>query len=357
MTYDDKKKFIINVLYAITVIGIGYFILKYVAGWFLPFIIGFFIAYILKPVANLIERVTKFKNKGVSIFVISFFYVAIIGIAGFIIANIWGLIYEFIKLFPTIYIESIEPMISSANDWIISFINTLSPEVASLISESFNDILAAVTKVVSNISKTVLFSITGVAQKIPIYFITLLFSIICSVLITIDYDNVTAFLGRQIPSKMKGILLDTRKILLGTIFKMAKAYFILLFIAFVEMCIGFIILGIDHAIPIAALIALLDIVPLIGIGGILVPWGIYEMIVGQKTIGIGLLIIYLIAYILRNTLEPKIVGQQIGLHSLVTFVSMFVGFKIFGFIGFMLAPIIAIIIKQLNDDKKINIYR
>ena len=78
---------------------------------------------------------------------------------------------------------------------------------------------------------------------------------------------------------------------------------------------------------------------------------------GQKFVGIGLIIIYIIIYIVRSALEPRVIGKQIGLSSLVTIVSMFVGFKIFGFIGFIIAPIIAIVIKQLNDNKKINIYR
>ncbi|ABW19904.1 sporulation integral membrane protein YtvI [Alkaliphilus oremlandii] len=356
LTLDDKKRFIINTIYTAIIIGLIYLAFKHVLGWVMPFIIGFFIAYLLKPMADFIERSTKIKNKSVSIFVISFFYVVVIGVASFLVINLWRLIYEFINLFPTLYIDSIEPMIAAANDWIISFINNLSPEVAALISDVFDNVLSMVTQVVSSLSKIVLFSITGIAQKIPIYFITLLFSIICSVLITMDYDNVSAFLNRQIPKSIRSILSDVKKILVDTIFKMAKAYFILLFIAFIEMCIGFMILGIDHAIPIASIIAILDIIPLIGIGGILIPWGIYEIIIGQSTVGIGLLIIYLISYILRNTLEPKIVGKQIGLNSLVTFVSMFVGFKTFGFIGFMTAPIVAIIIKQLNDSNKIKFY-
>lgn len=359
MTYEEKKKFIVNTVHTTIVLGIVYLFFKYVVRWIMPFIIGFFIAYLLKPIANLISNAPRLKNKnkGVSIFVISFFYVSIVGALVLIIINLWDLIYNFLDLFPGIYNQNIIPAISHANDWIISFINNLSPEIADLAADSFNNILNALTQLVSDLSKAVVLAITGFAQKIPIYFITLLFSIICSVLITIDYDNVSAFISRQLPNPIRELLLDIKKILVGTIFKMVKAYFILLFIAFIEMCIGFFILGIENAIPIAALIAILDIIPLIGIGGILVPWGIYQLILGNTTVGIGLIIIYLISYVLRNTLEPKIIGQQIGLSSLATIVAMFAGFRIFGFVGFIIAPVVAIIIKQLNDSKKINLYR
>ncbi len=358
LTYDDKKKFIIDILYIITIVGVLYFVFKYLLSWILPFIIGFVIAYILKPIGDVISDVTKLKNKnkGISIFVISFFYVLIIVIIGFIIANIWSLIYEFISILPGSYNQIIEPMILSVNDWVISFIGTLSPEVAGLISNILSNVLDILATAVSSASKTILLSVTRIAQKIPIYFITLLFSIICSVLITVDYDNVSAFLTRQIPGKARKLLFDIKKILVGTIFKMIKAYFILSFIAFIEMCIGFAILGINHAISIAAFIAFLDFLPLIGVGGVLIPWGIYEIVLGRKFVGIGLIIIYIIIYIVRSALEPRVIGKQIGLSSLVTIVSMFVGFKIFGFIGFIIAPIIAIVIKQLNDNKKINIY-
>lgn len=358
LTYHDKKKFIIDILYIITIVGVLYFVFKYLLSWILPFIIGFVIAYILKPIGDVISNITKLKNrnKGISIFVISFFYVLIIVIIGFIIANIWGLIYEFISILPGLYNQSIEPTILSINDWVISFIGTLSPEVAGLISNILSNVLDILATAVSSASKTILLSVTRIAQKIPIYFITLLFSIICSVLITVDYDNVSAFLTRQIPVKARKLLFDIKKILVGTIFKMIKAYFILSFIAFIEMCIGFAILGINHAISIAVFIAFLDFLPLIGVGGVLIPWGIYEIVLGRKFVGIGLIIIYIIIYIVRSALEPRVIGKQIGLSSLVTIVSMFVGFKIFGFIGFIIAPIIAIVIKQLNDNKKINIY-
>ena len=97
--------------------------------------------------------------------------------------------------------------------------------------------------------------------------------------------------------------------------------------------------------------------PFIGVGGVLIPWGIYDIVLGQKFVGIGLLIIYVIIYIVRSVLEPRVLGKQIGLSSLVTIVAMFVGFKIFGFAGFIIAPMVAIVIKQLNDSKKISIYR
>lgn len=359
MTYDDKKKFIIDVLYIVTIVGVLYFVFKYLLFWVLPFIIGFIVAYILKPVGDIIGNIAKFKNrnKGVSIFVISFFYVIIAIIVGFIIAKIWGFIYEFISMLPGLYNQSIEPTILSINDWVISLIGTSSPEVAGLISDIFSNMLDMLASAISDASKSILLSVTRLAQRVPIYFITFLFSIICSVLITVDYDNVSAFIIRQVPDKARKLLFDIKKILVGTVFKMIKAYFILSSVVFVEMCIGFAILGIDNAISIAAFAAFLDFLPLIGVGAILIPWGIYEIIIGQKFVGIGLLILYIILYVVRSTLEPRVLGKQIGLNSLVTVVSMFVGFKIFGFIGFIIAPMIAIVIKQLNDNKKINIYR
>ena len=222
MTYDGKKKFIIDILYIITIMGVLYFIFKYLLSWFMPFIIGLIIAYLLKPIGDTIGKFTKFKNRNISIFVISLFYVSIIIVVGLVVANIWRLIYEFIGILPNLYSQSIEPTILSLNDWVLSFIGTSSPEVANLISNVFDNVLDILASAVSGISKTVLFGVTRVAQKIPTYFITLLFSIICSVLIAIDYNGVVAFLIRQIPEKPYKLLIDIKKILVGTVFKMAK---------------------------------------------------------------------------------------------------------------------------------------
>ena len=120
-------------------------------------------------------------------------------------------------------------------------------------------------------------------------------------------------------------------------------------ITFIELLIGLFILRIDYALLLSAVIALLDMLPIIGTGTVLVPWSIYEFISGDLYIGVGLLILYLIITVFRNIIEPRIIGKQMGLHPLIALISVFIGLKLMGFIGIFLLPLTVMLLYKMYD--------
>ncbi|MBR6609197.1 MAG: AI-2E family transporter, partial [Oscillospiraceae bacterium] len=136
-----------------------------------------------------------------------------------------------------------------------------------------------------------------------------------------------------------------------------KSYSLILFITFAEIAAGLWLLGVKRAVLIAMLIAVFDILPAVGTGGIIIPWGIISIALGDVFMGIGLLALYLIVTVVRNTLEPKIVGEQVGLHPVATLMAMFLGSKIMGIIGLFGFPIALVILTKLNDSGKIKLFK
>ena len=172
-----------------------------------------------------------------------------------------------------------------------------------------------------------------------------------------DYINITSFITRQFSNKSSSIIFDVKNYIVGTLFRLAKAYSILITITFVELSIGLSILKIENAVSVALIIACVDILPVLGTGGIVIPWIFIELFKGNVPLAIGLTIIYVFITVVRNILEPKIVGEQIGLHPLIMLICMFIGVKLFGFLGLFVLPIIVIILKNLNDSGKIKIFK
>lgn len=357
MTYDEKKKFITNIIYIITLFAIVYFIFKYAIHWVMPFIVGFLIAFLLKPLTDFITRVTHIKRKGVSIFVIGVFYFVVVTIIWFLTAFLWNEMTGLIKIMPNIYFTKIEPLLLSINNLVVERAKTLSPEFADTLSNMIISGLQYLASVVKNLSIYLVSVITNVISNVPLYLISVIFTIVCSVFISADYTNITSFIKRQLPTKFNSNFAEARRFLYGTLLKMIKAYAIILSVTFIEMLIGMSILKVRYALPIAAIVAVLDILPLIGTGGIIIPWAIIELISKNYRTGLGLLIIYVVITVVRNTIEPKIVGHQIGLNPVITITAMYAGLRLFGFVGFILAPIISILIKYLNDTGKIHIYK
>ncbi|MDF2611951.1 MAG: putative rane protein, partial [Lachnospiraceae bacterium] len=112
---------------------------------------------------------------------------------------------------------------------------------------------------------------------------------------------------------------------IGTLGKFIKAYAAIISITFLELSAGFWILGIPNALLFGGLIAIIDVMPILGTGAVLLPWSIIAFILGNTKVGIGMLVIYIVITVVRQSIEPKIVGQQIGLHPIVTLILMFVG--------------------------------
>ncbi|MDF2485864.1 MAG: putative rane protein, partial [Herbinix sp.] len=144
---------------------------------------------------------------------------------------------------------------------------------------------------------------------------------------------------------------------IGTLGKFIRAYTAIISITFIELSIGFWILGIPNPFLFGVLIAIVDVMPILGTGAILLPWAIISLVIGNTKVGIGMLLLYIIITAVRQTVEPRIVGQQIGLHPILTLILMYVGAQLMGVLGLLSLPIIATILVKMNEDGTIHLFK
>lgn len=357
MNLEDRKKFIINFFYFIIVGFIIYIAFKYGIFWFMPFIIGFLVAYLLKPLINFLSYKLRINRKIIAVLSVFLFYGTVGTLFVLLCIKIFVYSKEIFYKMPYIYSTNIEPYIVVLFENIESSISSLDPTMMQSLKDITQTLSQSIGTFVSKVSYGALAVISSIAGSVPSVFIGILLSIISSFFIAIDYPKITEFIMRQLPHKVRSIVVDMKEYISITVFKFIKAYTILITITFIELSIGLSILGINNAITIAALIAIIDIMPVLGTGGIMIPWSIIELVKGNVSLSIGLIIVYIIITIIRNILEPKIVGKQVGLPPLLILMSMFIGVKIFGFLGLFILPITMIIIKNLNDNGKINLFK
>lgn len=356
MNLEKQKKFLIKFTYSTVVLGLGYVAIKYLVPTLLPFVIGMIIAVIFKGPIGKISKHTGIKRSIISVLVLIIFY-AVFAIVLFLLGSqLLSLGEGGIAKIPGLYNNTIEP-------FLVNIVNSIADKIPHAetqtieISDIVNNVIGSVSSFVTSATSTVLSAIASIATKLPALLVNSMFTIVSSFFFTIDYHDITDFVFRQLPEKKAIQARNIKSDVIGTVWKYIKSYAFLMLVTFAELTMGMLIFGVPNPLAVAALIAVIDILPVLGTGSVLIPWAIVGFIFDDYKIGFGMIILYLVITVVRQTLEPKVIGKQIGLHPVITLICIFVGAKLFGLIGMFLLPITATILKQMNDEDAISLFK
>ncbi len=271
------------------------------------------------------------------------FYATIGTLLALGVVKLTVLIGDFSGRLPTIYSENIEPFIAGIFEWVNGIISRIDGQGVSEFSEDlvslFEGVKTSLGTAVSDISVRLLSKISGFVAAIPGFIIELFFSVISSFFFIADYENILGILKSRLPKKAVGVMSDMRDKFFVTVVKYLRSYALIMLITFSELFFGLSVIGTKNAAVYAFLISLLDILPAIGTGIVIIPWAVIDFLQSNTVHGIGLIILWTAITVIRNIIEPRIVGRQVGLHPLVTLMAMFVGTKLFGFFGLLLLPV------------------
>ncbi|MBE6613126.1 MAG: AI-2E family transporter, partial [Ruminococcaceae bacterium] len=226
----------------------------------------------------------------------------------------------------------------SASKRVNVIISRFDAEGGRHLSELLASARTSIGSAVSDISVKALGRISGFAAGIPGFVFELVFAVIAAFFFIADFEELMSFLKSRLPEKAVGFMRELRERSLGIAVRYVRSYALILLVTFGELSLGLTLIGAENAIFTAALIALLDILPVLGCGGILIPWALIELIRRQTFRGVGLLVLWAVIALVRSIIEPRIVGRQVGLHPLLTLAAMFVGTKLFGLVGLILLP-------------------
>ena len=172
-----------------------------------------------------------------------------------------------------------------------------------------------------------------------------------------SYPRIRAFLRRQLPEERLRQARGVKADLLATLGKWCKAQCILLGVTFCELLAGLLLMRQGYALLLAALIAVIDALPVFGTGTVLVPWGALCLLTGNVPKGLGLLALYGVISLVRSVLEPKIMAAQVDLSPLAALAAMYVGFCAFGVAGMVLCPMALLCVKQLHDSGWLRLWK
>jgi len=336
---EKYSHIILKTLAYLTIGLIAYFSVNLLLTYFKPFVVALLLALVLEPIVRLFQKLKL--GRGISVFLSMILFLG--GFIAFSIFAITRMVYELIKLYDRLpnYYEDLYNFIASIIEQVTQLYLKLPPEVLNITQ----DVLKTVFEKVTNLLSSTTTFLIEIITKLPTTLVFFLITLIATFFLTKDKYIIKDFIFRQLPESWGSKLTSLKTDLFMALFGFLKAEFIILSITFTESFVGLSIIGIDYAFTLALLIALFDILPVLGTGGIYVPWAIVSIIRGNYGLGISLLVLYGIITTVRYMIEPKIVGQQLGIHPVLTLMSMFAGMKLLGAVGLILGPTAIVALK------------
>jgi sporulation integral membrane protein YtvI len=353
---DQRRSFLINLLYYAAIILIIYIYFKYVISWLTPFIIGFLIAAIINPAIKQLEKRIRIGRKAVSIIVLILGYAALVSILTLVLIQAITVLKNLFTQLPKLAEEQILPSLTQL-DLKLDSVITLPVEWREQVEAIQESLTSSLINAIGSLSSSGLTLITNISKGIPKFLVGMVFTILASFYFSFDYDRAKKFIMRQLPERGQVLIREVKLTLSSTLFRYIRGYSKIMLITFIELSIGLLILRVNNAIPIALGIALFDIFPILGTGGIVIPWSLISLLTGNTFLGIGLLVLYAAITLVRNFIEPQIIGDQLGLNPLVAIISMYLGFVWMGVGGMILMPISVQILLTLQNKGVIRLYK
>lgn len=354
---DSKRRFIVNAAYLAVWVAIVFLVFRYLLNLIWPFFVAFLFASLLRPLIRWLTARCHVKYTLSAVLCLIVFFAVIGGLAVLVTSRVVSLAADVMGWLPSLYGDKIEPGLNNLSDWIEDLANRISPQVYDMVDAALPNVISSISSAVMNMSRSVVSALSGWVAKLPRRLLSTVICVISTVFMTLDYSRINAFAMRQLPERPRHILSEARGRFGVVLRQYGKSYGIIMCVTFAEILVGLLILRQQNAVLIALAIAVFDIFPIVGAGTILLPWSVILLLSGGVGKGVGLVILWTVTIVVRQIIEPRIVGRQVGLHPLVTLAAMFIGSRLFGAVGLFGLPITCAIVKSLDEAGVIHLIR
>ena len=346
---ENKKRYVailLNILIPVAEILLVCLLGPKLLKFFMPFVIGWIIAMIANPLVRFLESRLRIVRRHSSALIVVLVLAAVIGLGYFLISRLLWQAFELAKDLPDLYVAASEELreISARFDDVFRMLpvsvqdawNNLAGNVGQSMSVLVQKIASPTVEIAGN-----------VAKSIPKILVNVIVTILSSYFFIAERDKIIEFWRRYIPdggSRYYRYLKGDMKRLVGGYF---LAQFKIMFVVAAILLAGFFILGIKYSFLLALLVAILDFLPLFGTGTVLIPWAVVKLLVGEYPMAVGLILLYVLTQVVRQVIQPKIVGDSMGFPPLMTLFFLYLGFKLHGISGMILAVPIGILVIDL----------
>ena len=319
-----------------------YISLKYLLPVLLPLLIGATVGTLASAIARKLSKYTIASKKVLSFSVL---LLLLSSLGALLFFSVRRLVIELGKLAEGIgedggvigdFFEKASALISDLGDNIADRLPGSNPETADKIRGYIEELLG---NALSSVGSAVPGLLTSLLGSLPDILLGAIAAVIVAFYFTLDTPKIKSGIISILPAPAERFLSHIKKEAAVAAIGYLRSYSLILLITFAEIFFGLSVLGVEYSFIIAAVSAAVDILPILGVGIVLIPWALFCLMTHNLFLGIGLIILYVIIVVVRQFIEPKIVGENLGLHPLLTLASFYLGYRLIGFAGILIAPL------------------
>ena len=329
-------RMILNIVIPLLGLCLVIFLVFRLLHFFMPFVVGWILALLANPLVRFLERRVKLVRRHGSMLIIIAALAIVIGLfygAGLLVYREMG---SFLADAPEIYqsvIAEIEDALQNGRKLAEYFPQNLQPPLLAF-SDNLDGLFG---KLVSRAAEPTVQIAGHVAKSIPNLLVNMVIIILSSYLFLADRESIMRWLKEHLPAFVFRYIEYMKRDAKGLIGGYFLAQFRIMCVVALILAAGFLVLGVRYGVLLAFLTAILDFLPIFGTGTVLFPWAVVKLFAGEYAYATGLILLYILTQVVRQIIQPKIVGESMGLPPLMTLFLLYLGFKLRGLTGMILA--------------------
>lgn len=346
---DLHRRILVNLGVALAGVLFLIFVVPQLVRFLMPLIVAWIVAMIANPIIRFLEKRIKIMRKHGSALVIILVLAALIaafyGLAMLVASQFSSWVTEL----PEVY-DSVTQNLQHLFRLLHQKYNIIPADVKLAFDQRENMLDSYIQKVIDGLLKMVksgsLSKVSSLASSLMDFLVYAILTILASYFMTVEKDHFTKLLQEKTPAGVQRIWDKIKKIFIRAIGGYFKAHFQIMIVIFFITVIPFAFMGISYSGLLAVVIAIVDFLPFFGAGTVLVPWAVYRLVTGSYTYAAILFVIYVVVLIVRQALEPKLIGDNIGTSPFETLVFMLVGYRLAGMLGLIVGIPVGMILME-----------
>lgn len=319
--------------------------LRYLMPILTPFLLAFLLALAAEPLVKVFHgkmRLPRGAATGIGVTMTLVLLILLVMVLGALLLQELGVLAGVVPDLEGTALQGME----SLENWLLGLAEKTPDSVQPILTRSVEGVFSDSTTLLDQITSKLLSLASGMVSRLPDSALGVGTWLLASFMISAKLPKIKAWVGAHLPASWHEKYLPMLRRMKKSVFGWLLAQCRLMGITFLVLTVGFFVLQIRYAPLWAFLVALVDALPVLGTGTVLVPWSLVCLLQGDTVRGIGLLGVYAAASLTRSVLEPRFIGRQLGLDPLVTLLAMYAGYRLWGLAGMILAPLLAVTVTQ-----------